>query len=280
MAEVDAGAVAPVETPVAAPEATTAPETTAVEGEAPDGGEKPEVAPERTFTQKEVNEIAAKRAAQAERHATKVARAEAEASYLRQQLETLQKPAQQSKPSGEPRAEDFSKEGKTYEDFVRAQIAYAIQQDRAQQKQESEAQQQQRQVIEQAQSVQAKLETGFKKYDDFAAVALANDPGDVTPIDKPMAAYIAESEPAMAADLAYYLGSHRDEAAKIYGMSPIKQIVAMQALETKLTAAPAPTRTPPPIVPNATKATADRDPSKMSDKEFADWRKRQIAQRR
>jgi DNA-directed RNA polymerase subunit omega len=66
MAEVDAGAVAPVvtETPVAAPEATPAPETTAVEGEAPPDGEKPEAAPERTFTQKEVNEIAAKRARQ------------------------------------------------------------------------------------------------------------------------------------------------------------------------------------------------------------------------
>lgn len=257
------------ETPVAAPEATPAPESTAVEGEAPEGGEKPEPT-ERTFTQKELDEIVAKRAAQAERRGQKVARAEAEAAFYKQRLEELQRPAQTA--TGEPKAEDFK--GKTYEEFMDARMDWRLNQERAKWQQESQAQNQQRQAFEQAQSVQSKLKPAFEKYPDFKEVALSDD----VPISQPMAAYIASR--ATGGDVAYFLGQNIDEAARISSLHPIDQVLALRDLETKLTATPAPTRTPAPIVPNATKATVDRDPAKMSDKEFADWRRRQIAQRR
>jgi hypothetical protein len=93
-----------------------------------------------------------------------------------------------------------------------------------------------------------------------------------------MAAFIADSE--RGGDVAYHLGSHLDEADRIARLTPIQQVRELAKLESTLAAPPAPTRTPAPIVPNGTKTTVERDPSTMSDKEFNDWRRRQIAQRR
>lgn len=264
------GQDAPVETPVAA-EATPTPETTA----APESDTRPEAPPERTFTQKEVDEIAAKRAAQAERRALKVARAEAEAAFYKQQLEA-QRQAPQQQRDGRPREEDF--QGKPYHEFAAALARWEAEQVFEQRlkarEQESQAQRQQREAAESAHRVKERLSEGADKYPDFEEVALA----DHVPISPAMAHAIASSD--MSADLAYYLGSHLEEAKRIASLPPEKQFREVVKLESKVSETPTPTRTPPPIQPSQGRATVDKDPSKMTDKEFAEWRKRQIAQRR
>lgn len=269
MAEVDAGAVAPV-VPVA-PASTDAPvvESTAdTTIESPEGEDKP-AAPERTFTQKELDEIVAKRAAQAARRAQKEGRLEAERDYWRQQAEArMQQPTSQP-DAGEPKPQDF----KDYESFVKAQARWEARQEVAALRRETEAMQQQREALERAHAVKEKLSAGAAKHPDFEEVVFADD----LPISEPMAAAIAESD--VSADLAYYLGQNRDEALRISKLLPTQQVREIAKLESKLAATPAPTRAPAPIVPNQTPAAVKKDPAKMTDKEFAEWRRRQKAQK-
>ena len=269
MADVVPGEVTP-ETPVAAPEATTVHDTTADQVET-----QPEAPPERTFTQKEVDDIAAKRAAQAERRALKVARAEAEAAFYKQQLEAQQRAPQQQQRDGRPREEDF--QGRPYHEFAAAVARFEAEQVFEQRlkarEQESMAQKQQRDAAESAHRVKERLSEGADEFPDFEEVALA----DHVPITPAMAQAIVASD--MPAKVAYYLGSHLDEAKRIADLPPEKQFREIVKLESKVSETPTPTRTPPPIQPSQGRATVDKDPSKMTDKEFAAWRKRQIAQR-
>jgi hypothetical protein len=223
--------------------------------------------------QKEVDRIVAKRVAQESRRLERVARAEAERDHYKRLAEQQQQPQTRQPSNGAPDPKDF----KDFESYQKAEIAYhveeGIKQALSKREQESQAQRQQREASERAEAVQSKLSDAKEKYEDFDDVALSPN----VPITEPMAAFIAESD--AGGDLAYYLGSHLDEANKIARLSPVAALRELVKLESKLTAAPAPTRTPAPIVPSGTKTTVDRDPSKMSDKEFADWRRRQIAQR-
>ncbi len=89
-------------------------------------------------------------------------------------------------------------------------------------------------------------------------------------------------------EVAYYLGQHPDEARAISAMSERQAAVAIGRIEAKLDApaAPAPApkpvskAPPPPPQIEAVEPAVAKDPSEMTDAEFAKWRKRQIAQRR
>lgn len=84
------------------------------------------------------------------------------------------------------------------------------------------------------------------------------------------------------AQLLHHLGTHPDLAAELADLSPIKRIRRLDAIERELTAKPAPPKTssaPKPLEP--VKASAgSKDPADMTDKEFAAWRRSQIAQRK
>lgn len=260
MADVEVGAVAPVE-PVAP--ATPAPEVPAdQESAAPQEGEQQEK-PEKTYTESEHRKALQERLGREQRRLERVARAEAERDLYRKQLEELQRPQRTDQPAGEPRPEDF--QGKTYEEFTKAQIAYALQQERAKWERESQEQQQHRQALEAAKAARERLKPAESKYPDFKEVALA----DEVPITQPMAAFIATRD--TGGDVAYYLGSNLDEAHRISRLSPVDQVLALRDLETKLSAAPTPTKTPPPIVPNAGKVTSKKDTFELSVNNNAEW---------
>ena len=92
-------------------------------------------------------------------------------------------------------------------------------------------------------------------------------------------------------EIAYYLANHREEAMQLYQLPPSLAGREIGKIEAKL-AKPATATTVVPLVPKVSNAPpppakieadepqVDRDPAKMSDTEFAKWRRRQIAQRK
>lgn len=86
--------------------------------------------------------------------------------------------------------------------------------------------------------------------------------------------------------IAYYLAENAEKAASIARLSPLDQARELGRIEAKLEAAKAPpkplvSQAPPPVAKvDASDAEVEKDPSTMTDAQFARWRKKQIAQRR
>lgn len=83
------------------------------------------------------------------------------------------------------------------------------------------------------------------------------------------------------AKLIHHLGSDLDEAARIASLPPLQLAREMTKLELRLSQKPAKpvSNAPAPINPIAAATASTKDPSSMTDAEFAKWRKAQIAQR-
>lgn len=268
MDEVQSGAVAPV---VPVVETTPAPDATAAPVlEVPSGDKPPEPPPEKMLPQSEVNKILAKERAKEARRVERAIRAEVERDHYKQQLEsTRQAPAAQ----GEPKRSDYQSD----EEYADAWVDYRVEQKiaarEAKQAQESKAERQQREALERANNVREKLARGAEEFDDFEERVMG-----AVPFTDPMVRFIEESD--IAHKVAYHLASHVEEAARIANLSPVAQIRELDKLESKLKAPPKTTNAPPPIVPNGSKTTVETGyRPDMTDKQYAEWRKRQIAQR-
>lgn len=273
MAEVDAGAVAPV-VPVV-PASTDAPEIISTAETIEEAEDKP-VAPQRAKfdeeQQKEVDRIVSKRVAQAERHALKVARAEAERDLYKRQLEDARRPQDAAPKDGEPQPTDPKFKG-DYEEYLLAKAEWRIEQKQAKkhetQQRETATQQQDREEAQIASHVQKNVYAkGVEKYADFDDVAM----GENVPISKPMAAFIADSP--VGSDIWYELGKNDAEAQRIAGLSPAGQFRALVTLESKLTAPPRPTNTPAPIVPGKANAGGAKSLSDLIGGSQEDFEKR------
>lgn len=83
------------------------------------------------------------------------------------------------------------------------------------------------------------------------------------------------------AKLIRHLGTDLDEAARISALPPVLMARELTRLEMKLSQPqPKPvSKAPAPITPIAASGSSSKDPSEMTDAEFAKWRKSQIAQR-
>lgn len=255
--------------PVAAPEATQAPEVTATP-EAAEG--QPEAQPERTFTQKELDEIVQKRLGKERRTAERIATERVRREAAEREVERLQaeRNPPTTSPTGEPKPEQF----KDYESYVRAVTRWEIQQSFKGVETQAKTQREEMSRAEQARAVRERfVAPGAEKYDDFEEVALADD----LPITGPMLDAMADT--AISHDIAYYLGTHRDEAKRIAGLTNAQQVREIDKIAATLTAPKQPTKAPQPIVPNASKGTVKKDISEMSYSEFVAERKRQIANR-
>lgn len=245
--------------PVVTPEAVTPPDdaTATISDE-----NQPEVKTERTFTQKELDEILQKRLAKESRKVERYARAEAELRLLKEQMQ----PKQRAVEPSEPKPDQFN----DYESYIASLTDWKVDQKlRGLQEQTM----QQRQIDEQnnrRSSMRENLIKSADKYDDFEDVIASIPANAVTPA---MVEAIGESE--IAGDVAYHLGMNVQEAERIAGLSPIGQVKAIMALEAKLKAPEKKLTTdaPEPITPNANKGQVKKDPFKMTDAEYAKWRK-------
>jgi hypothetical protein len=141
---------------------------------------------------------------------------------------------------------------------------------------------------EQAQlTEQQRAESWRKRQAEFAAKKPDyEEKAFYAPITKEVAAIVMDLESGPA--IAYYLGEHPDEARAISAMGERQAAVAIGRIEAKLEKPPAPAPAPKPVSKapppppqiEAVEPAVSKDPSEMTDAEFAKWRKRQIAQRR
>lgn len=191
---------------------------------------------------------------------------------------TQSKPAQEQ-ASDEPKRDQFG----SYEEFIEARAAWraektaeekvrkALEENRRNSEQERTKGEQEKLT----RAWNAQLDKARDEIEDFDEVC-AESEAIVTP---KMSEAILESD--KGAMIAYYLAKNPGEAERISKLAPSKQVAAIVALEDKVgKPAKQPSKAPEPIKPVGQKAEVEKDPSKMSDAEFAEWRRKQIARRR
>lgn len=110
---------------------------------------------------------------------------------------------------------------------------------------------------------------------DFEEVIASSD----VPMTEPMQQAIMESD--IGPKLAYWLANNQDEATKIANMSPIGAIRALGRIEERLSVekpAAKVSNMPPPVpTVKGSSASVKKDPGKMTDAEYAKWRKSHAA---
>lgn len=263
-----AGADAPVVDQPVVEQATPAPDAPAdqANAEAPEQEQALEK-PERTYTEAEHRKTLQERLGREKRSLEKRLRAEIERDYLKQQLETRDRPETRRPATGEPKVEDF----KVYEDFVVAKAKYEFRQEQADRERESAAQRNHREALQRADRMREKIAAASEEFPDIEDVAN----GEV-PFTEPMVAFFEESD--HAARLIHHLGTNVKEAARIAELSPAAQFRELVKLESKFTAPPRTTNAPAPIVPsNAKVSTKSR--SEMTDSEWLKDREREIREK-
>jgi hypothetical protein len=119
-------------------------------------------------------------------------------------------------------------------------------------------------------------EAGVAEFPNFQA-ALANL--QLVGVSREFLELAASSD--AGAKLIHHLGTDLDEAARIVSLPPLQMAREMTRLEMKLaqTKAKPVSNAPAPITPIAGVKASSKDPSEMTDAEFAKWRRAQIAQR-
>lgn len=189
--------------------------------------------------------------------------------YWQQKAMGEQKPAA---PVNKPTVDQFV----TYEDYLEALSDWKVEQRLVAERQESERRAKEQETYQKQTTYQERVNKALEKYEDYAEVAHGNHWSP----SEPMTEAILESE--MGPDIAYYLGSNPEEAIRISRLSPSAQNRELGKLELKLSTpvAPKPTKAPPPIEPSGSKAKAQKDPSEMTDREFAEWRRQSILRKR
>ena len=209
--------------------------------------------------------------------------AQARAKMLEERLNQLeQRQTQSQQPvaqqqQNEPKLEDFS----SYEDYISAKAEYIAEQRVTSTLREA----QQRSAAEKAQvahqsAVQAfvsRVATATAELPDFEEVIAES----TIPMPQHMEQAIYDSE--VGPHLAYYLATHEDEALALTKMNPISAVRSLGRIEAKIENGfykkAQKSNAPEPIVPAGTKTKVTKNPSEMTDAEFAAWRKTYIKNR-
>jgi hypothetical protein len=180
-------------------------------------------------------------------------------------------------PKPLPKLADFNYDEDAYQAAMAAHLRTEAAQAAREEFRKEQAQLTERQRAESWAKRQAEFAAKTPDYEEKAFYA---------PITKEVAEIVKDLEKGPA--VAYYLGEHPDEARAISAMSERQAAIAIGRIEAKLdqpaapASAPKPVSKAPPPPPQieAVEPAVNKDPSQMTDSEFAKWRKRQIAQRR
>lgn len=220
------------------------------EGTAPEGEEAKQVEP-KTFTQEEVDALVQKRLLKKEREVMR--------TMQRQQAEL----AQQARLTQELPREAFRDD----QAYIDARLEQLAERKAAEKISQLERQREQEKVSEQ---FLERAEKASEKYPDFQQVV-----GNINlPINEGMAEFIADSD--AGPDVAYYLGKHPSEAARIAQMSPIKAARELTRIEAELSNKP-PVKTsnaPAPISPIGNRGAAQ---TSLANMDFAEYKKQRLA---
>jgi hypothetical protein len=211
-------------------------------------------------------------------------KAEARADFFRDRGRDAEPPQQPPAPTGvgpEPKPADFQ----DYDAYVDAKTKYEVKRARSEWEREEAQKREQQTWIEREQNLYAKLNEGYEKYSDFEEVAFDRTAAHITPLVKQL---LADCD--HPADVVYYLNKNRIEGVAISRMTPFKAARAIAQLEAKLTARPPnspppppkkTTSAPPPINPVGTGGSGviNKDPDKMTQREYEEWRAAQGARK-
>lgn len=184
------------------------------------------------------------------------AEAKARADLLERQLQETRQA--QSDPDA-PKLADFNFDEEAYRKAVEKRAADRVAKDIETKQKASRVEQERKQLSEAWEKRVAKAD---KKYDDFDEVV-----GEIAPTS---VLSVAIMEADNGEDIAYYLGTHLDEARAIAAMPERAQIRAIGRLEAKLAAEPqkpkTPSKAPAPITPVDGKSAPTSDiPSDKDD---------------
>lgn len=200
----------------------------------------------------------------------KMAEEKARADFLQKQLDE-QKQRSSTVATSDPSAPTLEQHGFDPEKYAEAKAAYEADK-RLKEYQSKQQEETKKQAIERVSTEwEDKVAKVEEKYEDFEEKV-----GKLNP-QNPVVLAIMESD--LGPDIAYYLGSHTDEAKKIFSLSPASAIREIGKLEAKLsTPAEKPkaaSKAPAPITPlTGTSPVASNVPS--DDDDTGDWiRKRQ-----
>jgi len=169
------------------------------------------------------------------------AEAQAKAEFLEKQLAEARQQTPQPAAPGEPRLEDFTDIKKYAEAYAKWNTETVLKKNEDTRLAETNRAAQTRLSAE----WEGKVKLGDEKYDDFDEIV-----GDLSPTT-PWAMAVMSAENAH--DVAYYLGTHLDEAKRIIALDPVSQIREVGRLEAKLLLQPptpkASSKAPAPIAP-------------------------------
>lgn len=221
------------------------------EGTAPEGEETKQAEPAKTFTQEEVDALVQKRLVKKEREVLR--------NMQREQAEQ----AQRARIEQEPKRENFRDD----DAYLEARLEQLVEKKAAEKITQLEKQREQEKAHEQ---FLERAEKASEKYPDFQQVT--SNPS--LPINEGMAEFISDSD--AGPDVAYYLGKHPSEAAKIAQMSPIKAARALAQIEAEVGNKPVKTsNAPAPITPVGSRGSAQ---SSLANMDFAEYKKTRMAQ--
>lgn len=223
----------------------------------------------KTFSQEEVDALIAKRLAREER------KRQREAQQMQRPAETPPAEAPAA-PAGKPAPENFQ----TTEAYLEALTDWKAKQIVSEQLTDWEQKQREARARNAAQAAQAEYQrredAARDKHEDFDDVVY----NPALPITDHMAFAIQHSE--VGPELAYHLGSHPDETARIARLHPLAQAKELGKLEAKLASAPAPatpakpSAAPAPIAPIGGKQTPAKvydttDPRSIKSMTTSEW---------
>lgn len=183
---------------------------------------------------------------------------------------------QQPQPEPPPKEDDFA----TYDEFLRATARWEVKQELAQerQRQQEEAKRTRQQETHQqrVQSFQQRAAEFAAEHPDFQAVI--TNPS--LPVTEAMNEAILDSD--MGPQVAYHLGQHPDEAARIAQLSPYAAAREIGKLEHRLSMPPKPTvsQAPDPLKPvGGSGESRQKSSDDMSTAEWMAWRNKQLSNR-
>ncbi len=242
--------------------------------------QNPEVVetPEQVEAKKE-----SRRARSNARKAQALADARAEAKLLREERDRLNaKLEERSKPqeSGEPKRENYDSDDAFLKAFIRHEAKQELEQGRKAEREAEQGKEKQQKAAAGSEKVakewserEKSFQTATKDYDAVVG-PFAEEEMQQLSYDARMA--IVESDVGPA--LLYHLAKHPEEAERIADLSPLRQIAELGKLEAKVSMpAKKTTSAPAPASTTSGGRTASKDPSKMDQKEYEDYRKSQGA---
>lgn len=183
----------------------------------------------------------------------------------RQALQNGSAPQLEKPRSGPPQRSDFE----SFEDYLDAKTQFRADEIVAQrlgQIEQRTQQARQHQAIEQREDAwEQRSDAAVTKYADYEEVVHS----DSLAISDVMMAAIKDCD--AGPDVAYYLGKHPNEAARIYQLNPVAQVRAIGSIEARLTKQPIrqASKTPAPIEPvSGGRSTASGNLDNASQAEY------------